>query len=67
MIIEINLNVYRVEVHRVEEKLVVLKRKISRRSQKHPHERMEVIAKFSSDAIYNSIKLCVGDSGIYRT
>lgn len=67
LVIEINLNVYRVEVHRIEENFVVLKRKVSRRSQKHPHERMEVMAKFNSDVIYNSIKFVAEDSGIYRT
>lgn len=67
LIIEINLNVYRVEVHRIEEKLVVLKRKVSRRSQKHPHERMEVVKSFNNDCIYDSIKFVAEDSGIYRT
>ena len=62
LIVDIGLNNYRIEPHMYEGKMVILKKKISRRGQKHQHERMDIIASFDNDAIYNSIRACSMDN-----
>lgn len=65
LIIDINLNNYRLEL--LENEMVIRKKKYTRRSQIHKKEYMEIIKSYSNDCIYSSIKFCVEDSKIYRT
>lgn len=62
LIIDINLNNYRIEVDDYNEELLVRKKKYTRRGQRHKKEYMEVIRSFKNDAIYSSIKFVSEDS-----
>ena len=67
LIIEVNLNVYQLEIDPFKDELRVRKKKYKRKSQKHPKEYLQVVKSFNNDCIYNSIKFVAEDSGIYRT
>jgi len=67
LIIEINLNVYQVEVDDLKKEVRIRKKKYTRKAQKHNKEYLECVKSYESDCIYNSVKFCAEDSGIYRT
>lgn len=67
LIIEINLNVYQLEVDAFKEEIRIRKKRYTRKSHKHSKEYLECIKSFSNDATYLSLKFVAEDSGVYRT
>jgi len=61
LIIDINLNNYRIEIDDYNEEVRVRKKKYTRRCSRHPKEYMEIIKSFKNDAIYSSIKFVSED------
>lgn len=65
--IEINLDNYRIEVNEIQDKMLIRKRQVARRTNRHTKEYMRVVNSFSNDCIYSAIKWISLDGGIYRT
>ena len=65
LIIDINLNNYRLELFDGE--MAIRKKKYTRKASRHKKEYLEIVKSFDNDCIYNALKFCAIDSGIYRT
>ena len=62
LIVEINLNTYKLEIDDYKEEMVIRKKKYRRREQRQPKEYLSIVKSFKSDCIYNSITWVVRDS-----
>lgn len=63
--IEINLDNYRVEVNETRDEMLIRKRQVARRKNRHVKEYMRIVNSFNNDCLYNSLKFVAIDSGLY--
>ena len=61
LIIEINLNVYWLEIDDFNEELVIRKKTYTRRNQRQRKEYMSIIKSFKNDCLYMGIKYVAND------
>lgn len=64
LIIDLGLNSYKVEIDKVECKMVIKKKLTRRNAQKHPKEYLKIVKTIDKDCIYNAISWISNDSKI---
>jgi hypothetical protein len=62
LIININLNTYRIDVDMDRCEMVISKKRIKYKAKRHPIEKWDVIKKVDKDCIYCSVRWVVNDS-----
>lgn len=62
LLIEINLNTYRIELDDYKEEMVIRKKTYRRREQKHAKEYMSIVKSYKNDCIKNSLEWIILDS-----
>lgn len=62
LLIEKGLNSYRIELNDYDNEMLVLKKQVRRKAQRHTKEYMRIVARFDNDCIYNSIRFCALDN-----
>ena len=67
LLIDINLNTYRIELLPYENEAVIRKKQVTRKGARHSKEYMRIVQSFNDDICYQCIKWIAEDSGIYRT
>lgn len=61
LIIDINLNTYRIDVDMDNCEMVIRKKRIKYKAKRHPVEKLEPVKKIDKDCIWESIKWIVKD------
>jgi len=61
LLIEIGLNLYRIELDRTVCEMVIKKRNVKRRSSRHPKTYMDEVKRFKKDCIFEVCKWCSQD------
>lgn len=62
LLIEVNLNSYRIEINSYDKISEIYKKEYRRLGQRHPKEYMRLIKTYDTDCIYNSIRWVKNDS-----
>lgn len=64
LIIDLGLNSYKVEMDKINCRMIIKKKDIKRKAQKHPKEYLKIVRTVDRDCIYNAINWISNDSKI---